>query len=202
MASADDGEHRVGDPERGCSGQAGVPRPIEPALRIPAHLRSRRRAARSAIAGIAQPEPLAQHRGRVLAEQRRRAVVGERRRRELQRRADLRHGTRRADAAGPSAVPRATSCGSANTWSSRVDRPARNAERLERVEPRTLRARAHDRRRSAAPARRGCARDRRSSRSADRPPTRASRPTSQNFANWPSLPTARIRWPSAQANTW
>ncbi len=24
---------------------------------------------------------------------------------------------------------------------------------------------------------------------------------SQNFANWPSLPTARMRWPSAQAKT-
>ena len=26
--------------------------------------------------------------------------------------------------------------------------------------------------------------------------------TAQNFANWLSLPTATIRWPSAQANTW
>ena len=83
-----------------------------------------------------------------------------------------------------------------------VDRPARHLGRLERREPVGARPRLQPRGQQRHERRRGGARGRRCARSAGRARARAQPATAQKRANWPSLPTARIRWPSATSNTW
>ena len=85
-------------------------------------------------------------------------------------------------------------CGSANTSARLLIAPHGTLAASSAASHSALAARLHDRLRAAAPARRGCARGpgccakRGSAASSGRPAT------SQNLANWPSLPTARIMW--------
>ena len=152
-------------------------------------------------AGVVVAEARLQHRRRVLAERRRRRVERERRRREAQRRDHLRHrpGERMRQVAAQRARAHLRIV---EHLVEPVDRAARHAAPLEVVEPVALRARRARPRRSAAPAtsrwrtRAALVAKRSSAHHSGRPAA------AQNRANWPSLPTATTRWPSAHANTW
>ena len=127
-------------------------------------------------------------------QERRRTHVPRHRSGELDGRADLRHGAgermRQVDA-----HPARRELRVGEHLVEPVYRTAGHAHRLQQVEPRALRARFHhggdERHEEVAVAH------------AVGVPGESGMPeTSQNFANWLSLPTASITWPSAHAKTW
>ena len=168
-------EQRVRDPERGLAGPATAATVALDRMRRQARTPITPRAASAAIAVVgraraarAAPPPCARRAAAAAA--RSPAASTE------NRIGVPTCGTLPASGCGRSMrMPRATICGSANTWSMRVDRPARHAERLERREPVALRARPHHVGDQRHEHRRDCARGRRSSRSAGPPPTPAAR---------------------------
>ena len=144
----------------------------------------------------------AEHRFGVGAEQRRRAAVADRRRRRASSGWRPAAPRRRRGCAISTVMSRARTCGSANTSARSLIGPHGTLAASSAVEPFGARLAASGARRAAAPARRGGARGRRCGRSARRRASSLQPATAQKRANWPSLPTARIRWPSATSNTW
>ena len=143
----------------------------------------------------------AQHLLRMLPEQRRRPVEAQRRVGEPDRADHLRHaaGERMRQV---SHISRCCICGSSNTCGMVLIGPARHAGGIqrgdERVRAPTWRRPRHSSAVSSALARTrgGVGREARGVA-----PGSASPITSHSFANWPSLPTASTKSPSAQANT-